>query len=166
VTSRIGSHNVWATDNWDVYGQFSLTGDWIRSKRLNLEMVINAGVRTVLYDGDADYICNYIGFEAMVRALCFLTVRLGLCTDATTTTMQIDSLNTVFSHLYAKQNFATYRVKGKPAGLYKNAGTFSYLRVFGAGHKAPAYLWRGVHRGAATLQMFSQIMSDKPLSST
>ena len=24
-------------------------------------------VRTFLYDGDADYICNYMGFEAMVR---------------------------------------------------------------------------------------------------
>jgi hypothetical protein len=79
---------------------------------------------------------------------------------------QIDSLNTVFSPLYATQNFATYTVKGKPAGLYKNAGTFSYLRVFGAGHEVPAYLWRGVHRGAAALQMFSQIMSGKPLSST
>ena len=85
MTSRIGSQNVWATNNWDVYGQFSLTGDWIRSKRSNLEMVINAGVRTVLYDGDADYICNYMGFEAMVRASCFLTVSLGLCTNSITT---------------------------------------------------------------------------------
>jgi len=106
-------------------------------------MVINAGVRTVLYDGDADYICNYMGFEAMV-----------------------DSLNTLFSPLYAQQNFATYNVKGKPAGLYKNAGKFSYLRVSGAGHEVPAYLWRGVHRGAAALQMFTQIMENHPLSST
>ncbi|KAF8480363.1 alpha/beta-hydrolase [Russula ochroleuca] len=143
ITSKIGSQNVWAETNWGIYYQFRATGDWMRSKRSNLEMVINAGVRTVLYNGDADYICNYMGFEAM-----------------------IDSLSTVFSPLYAKQNFATYMVKGKPAGLYKNAGTFSYLRVFGAGHEVPAYLWRGVHRGAAALQMFSQIMSDKPLSST
>lgn len=72
----------------------------------------------------------------------------------------------MYSTLYAKQNFATYTVKGKPAGLYKNAGRFSYLRVFGAGHEVPAYLWRGVRRGAAALQMFTQIMSDHPLSST
>jgi carboxypeptidase C (cathepsin A) len=128
-------------------------------------MVINAGVRTVLYNGDADYICNYMGFEAMVRASCFLRL-LRTFTLTPSLHAQIDSLSTVFSPLYAKQNFATYMVKGKPAGLYKNAGTFSYLRVFGAGHEVPAYLWRGVHRGAAALQMFSQIMSDKPLSST
>jgi hypothetical protein len=72
----------------------------------------------------------------------------------------------LYSALYAKQTFATYNVKGKPAGLYKNAGRFSYLRVFGAGHEVPAYLWRGVPRGAAALQMFTQIMSDHPLSST
>jgi len=79
---------------------------------------------------------------------------------------QIATLNTVFSPLFAKQNFSTYTVKGKPAGLYKNAGTFSYLRVFGAGHEVPAYLWRGVPRGAAALQMFTQIMSEEPLSGT
>ena len=55
----------------------------MRSKRSNLEMVIDAGVRTVLYDGDADYICNYMGFEAMVRALC-LPVLSGLCADPIT----------------------------------------------------------------------------------
>jgi carboxypeptidase C (cathepsin A) len=52
--------------------QFALTGDYIRSKRSYHETVTNAGVRTVLYDGDADFICNYMGFEAMVRASCFL----------------------------------------------------------------------------------------------
>ena len=79
---------------------------------------------------------------------------------------QVASLTTKFSAEFAKQNFATYTVNGKPAGLYKNAGTFSYLRVFGAGHEVPAYLWRGVPRGAAALQMFTQIMSGHPLSST
>ena len=78
MTSRIGSHNEWAITNVGVYGQFALTGDWMRSKRSNLEMVINAGVRTVLYNGDADYICNYMGFEAMVRTLCFLIIRSDL----------------------------------------------------------------------------------------
>jgi carboxypeptidase C (cathepsin A) len=58
--------------NMDVYNDFALTGDWMRSSLPNLEMVINAGVRTVIYDGDADYICNYMGVEAMVRESCFV----------------------------------------------------------------------------------------------
>jgi hypothetical protein len=72
----------------------------------------------------------------------------------------------LYSAQYAEQSFTTYTVKGYPAGLYKNAGRFSYLRVFGAGHEVPAYLWRGVERGAAALQMFTQAMSDQPLSGT
>ena len=72
----------------------------------------------------------------------------------------------MYSSLYAAQELSTYKVNGKPAGLYKNAGRFSYLRVYGAGFKVPAY-WSGdVPQGVAALQMFTQIMSDKPLSST
>jgi carboxypeptidase C (cathepsin A) len=72
VTSKIGSHSTWTETKVSVLEQFASTGDWMRSSLSDLEMVINAGVRTVIYDGDADYICNYIGFEAMVRASCSL----------------------------------------------------------------------------------------------
>jgi hypothetical protein len=75
-------------------------------------------------------------------------------------------LKTKYSEKYAKRDFRTYNVDGWPAGLYKNAGRFSYLRVFGAGHEVPAYEYPGVPRGAAALQMFEQIMSDRHLSST
>ena len=71
-----------------------------------------------------------------------------------------------YSTEFASQSFATYTVNGNPAGLYKNAGAFSYLRVFGAGHEVPAYQWEDVPRGAAALQMFIQIMSGHQLSST
>jgi len=67
VTSKIGSQSPWGETNGDVYSQFTATGDWMRSSRSNLETVINAGVHTVIYAGDADYIVNYIGVEAMVR---------------------------------------------------------------------------------------------------
>ena len=138
----------------------------MRSSSSNLELVINAGVRTVIYDGDADYICNYIGVEAMVRTLYFVLIFLLVFTLISPLHAQVNSLTTVYSPLYAQQNFSTFNVNGKPAGLYKNAGAFSYLRVTGAGHEVPAYLWRGVPRGAAALQMFTQIMSGRPLSST
>jgi carboxypeptidase C (cathepsin A) len=167
VTSKIGSQSTWVESNMDIYNQFAATGDWTRSARPNLEAVINAGVRTVIYDGDADYIVNYMGVEAMVRASrAFSLLSYNPCADLVALFSQVASLTTKFSAAFAEQDFATYTVDGKPAGLYKNAGTFSYLRVFGAGHEVPAYLWRGVPRGAAALQMFTQIMSGYPLSST
>jgi hypothetical protein len=85
VTSKIGSQSKWVTNKLNIYKQFVSSGDYMRSKRSNLELVINAGVRTVLYDGDADYVCNYMGFEAMVRASYFLLpVLSGLCADPVT----------------------------------------------------------------------------------
>ena len=70
MTSKIGSKSTvtWTETNWGVNGQFAATGDWMRSARPALEEVIDAGVRTVIYAGDADYIVNYIGVEYMVRA--------------------------------------------------------------------------------------------------
>jgi hypothetical protein len=68
VTSKIGSKSTWQETNFGIYDQFAATGDWMRSALPALEAVIDAGVRTVIYAGDADYIVNYMGVEAMVRA--------------------------------------------------------------------------------------------------
>ena len=68
VISKIGSKSAWQESNNNIYYQFALTGDWMRSALPALEAVIDAGVRTVIYAGDADYIVNYMGVEDMVRA--------------------------------------------------------------------------------------------------
>ncbi|KZS90557.1 serine carboxypeptidase [Sistotremastrum niveocremeum HHB9708] len=143
VTSKIGSEATWQETNDDVYDNFANTGDWMLNSAPDLEAVINAGVRTVLYDGDADYILNYKGYEAM-----------------------ISNLVTSFSSSYNSQAFATYTVAGHAAGLFKNAGTFSYVRIYGAGHEVPAYNYTGLAVGQAALQFFTQAMSGGPLTST
>jgi carboxypeptidase C (cathepsin A) len=114
--ARIGAEKEWEESNFDVYVNFALTGDWMRTKRPALESVIDAGVRTILFDGDADYICNYKGFEALA-----------------------DGLQTRFTKQYARTKWSSWKVNGQLAGQYRNAGTFSYLRVYGAGHEVPAY---------------------------
>ncbi|GLB45331.1 putative peptidase S10 family protein [Lyophyllum shimeji] len=143
VASTIGAESTWQMTNNNVYSNFAATGDWMRNSRPDLETVINAGVRTIVFDGDADYILNFNGVEAMV-----------------------DQLNTNFSSLYKQQQFATYNVAGQRAGQYKNAGTFSYIRIYGAGHEVPAYKFGTLATGQAAAQMFTQIMADQPLSST
>ena len=44
----------------------------------------------------------------------------------------VNNLNTIFSAKYKSRSFRTYKVSGQDAGVYKNAGTFSYVRIFGA----------------------------------
>ncbi|KAF8148216.1 serine carboxypeptidase [Crassisporium funariophilum] len=143
MASKIGGEVTWVQSSNAVYRNFSMTGDWMRNSRPDLETVINAGVRTIVYDGDADYILNFNGVEAMV-----------------------DNLNTKFSPTYTRQAFKTYRVAGQTAGQFKNAGTFSYVRIYGAGHEVPAYKFGKLDYGQAAAQMFTQIMRDEGLSST
>ncbi|KAF8875302.1 serine carboxypeptidase [Infundibulicybe gibba] len=143
VASKIGAEATWQETNDNVYNNFAATGDWMRNSRPNLETVINAGVRTIVYDGDADYILNFNGVEAMV-----------------------DALSTQFTPLFKQQSFQTYTVAGQTAGQFKNAGTFSYIRIFGAGHEVPAYKFGNLAVGQAAAQMFTQIMANQSLSST
>ncbi len=82
VTSKIGSQSTWVESNPGIYDQFSASGDWMRTSRPNLEAVINAGVRTIIYDGDADFIVNYMGVESMVHASrAFSLLFYDPCTD-------------------------------------------------------------------------------------
>ena len=139
----------------------------MRSSLTDLEMVINSGVHTVIYNGDADFFFNYIGVEAMVRtSLVFSLPFLPALALIQLLHAQVDALKTRFSAEYASQNFTIYTVNCQPAGLYKKAGTFSYLRVFDAGHEVPAYGQPNVPRGEAALQMFTQIMSGNSLLGT
>lgn len=143
VVSAIGAELPFTPGNKDIVQNFQDKGDWMRSTKPQLEAIIDAGVRVVLYAGDADFLCNYMGLEALT-----------------------DNLQTRFSTEYAKQEWTNFTVGSVTAGIYKNAGTFSYARLFGAGHLVPAYELPGVPRGAAALQMFTQIMSNQPLSGT
>lgn len=53
LMAKIGAESAWQETNNQVYSNFAKTGDWMTNSRPNLETVINAGVRTIIYDGDA-----------------------------------------------------------------------------------------------------------------
>ena len=56
-----------------------------------------------------------------------------------TTFNKVDALDTQITQIYKQQTFEPYSVDGQVTGQYKNAGTFSYVRIYGAGHDVPAY---------------------------
>ncbi|KAI0270406.1 serine carboxypeptidase [Gloeopeniophorella convolvens] len=143
VTSKIGAQAPWVGASVDVHTNFVNSGDWSRNFGPDLERVIDAGVHTVIYAGDADFDGNFKGVELMV-----------------------DNLKTRFAAEYAHKEFANLTVSGRVAGQYKTAGTFSYVRFFGAGHMVPAYAAGATPRGTAALQMFSQIIAGQPVSGT
>ncbi|EMD34742.1 hypothetical protein CERSUDRAFT_86172 [Gelatoporia subvermispora B] len=143
IVSKIGAQQTWTETSDTVYDNFASTGDWMRNSRPDLETVIDSGVRTIVFDGDADYILNHDGVENMTA-----------------------QLQTKFSAEFNSLQFTNWTIAGQPAGLFKNAGTFSYVRIFGAGHEVAAYRHGSLAYGQAALQMFTQIMSNSSLFST
>lgn len=77
----------------------------------------------------------------------------------------VANLQTDFSDEFDQLEFTNWTINGQDAGLFKNAGTFSYVRIYGAGHEVAAYEWGSLARGEAALEMFSQIMSNASISS-
>lgn len=53
--------------------------------------------------------------------------------------MQVNALSTQATTAYREASFQNYTVNGVTAGQFKEAGTFSYVRIYGAGHEVPAY---------------------------
>ncbi|KAF9063318.1 serine carboxypeptidase [Rhodocollybia butyracea] len=143
IGTEAGAESTWQETNINVYDNFAATGDWMRTSSPDLESVINAGIRVTIYDGDADYILNFNGVEAMTN-----------------------SLETQFTSLFQAQSFESWTVDGQLAGQVKNAGTFSYIRIYGAGHEVPAYKFGTLAYGEAALQMFQQTMAHQSLVST
>ena len=52
LRSKIGAQSSWVMSSNSVYFNFAATGDWMHNSRPLLEKAIDAGVRTIVYDGD------------------------------------------------------------------------------------------------------------------
>ncbi|KAL1669760.1 Alpha/Beta hydrolase protein [Schizophyllum commune] len=149
VSSAIGAESNWSMTNYDVYSNFAYTGDWMRNSAIDLAKVVDAGVRTLIYVGDADFILNYPGIEA-----------------------ELEALNSTLQSDFNGQDLQAWTVSGVEAGKYKQVGdpsggnSLGYVRIYGAGHEVPAYKWDSLEVGQAALQMFSQVMGGKGLTST
>ncbi|KAJ7758308.1 Alpha/Beta hydrolase protein [Mycena metata] len=145
IADEIGAEVQFQEASDDVHNNFDDTGDWMRTKLPYLEQIVDSGIRVLIYNGDADFVVNYQGIENMLA-----------------------SMKTRFSTEFNKQVFQNYTVSGHQAGVYKNAGTFSYVRIFAAGHEVPAYqnVAAGLDVGQAAFQFFTQAMANQSLFST
>jgi carboxypeptidase C (cathepsin A) len=81
-----------------------------------LGSVIQSGITVLLWAGDADWICNWLGGLACANALSWS----GKST-------------------FRAKALSPYTVNGVAGGLYKTVNNFSWLTVFGAGHEVPYY---------------------------
>jgi cathepsin A (carboxypeptidase C) len=106
------SVSKWQSCNMAVNMKFSQ--DWMKDFSHVVPPMLHDGVRVLIYAGDVDFICNYLGNQAWTKEL------------------EWDGHDE-----FNKVQVANWNVNGKAAGLARSAQDFTFLQVFDAGHMVP-----------------------------
>ncbi|KAI1332698.1 Alpha/Beta hydrolase protein [Xylariaceae sp. FL0255] len=124
--------NYTSTSSEQVGVGFDYSGDFDYGEILtDLEDILKSGVRVAMVYGDADYICNWFGGQAVSLAL-------------------------NYSHKaeFAASGYAPFTVDGVEYGESRQYGNFSFTRIYESGHEIPYY------QPKAALAFFSRILND------
>eukprot|EP00029_Vermamoeba_vermiformis_P013256 TRINITY_DN8172_c0_g1_i1.p2 TRINITY_DN8172_c0_g1~~TRINITY_DN8172_c0_g1_i1.p2 ORF type:complete len:436 (-),score=163.13 TRINITY_DN8172_c0_g1_i1:69-1376(-) len=123
----------WTSCNKMVYSM--LLDDWIGNFAVDVPKILAANVRVLVYSGDKDFICNYIGGQRWVA-----------------------TMDWTGKDAYNKAPENAWNVKGKQAGTSKTAQGLTFLRVFEAGHMVP------MDQPANALAMLTAFLNNKPFA--
>ncbi|ORX63097.1 alpha/beta-hydrolase, partial [Hesseltinella vesiculosa] len=119
--------------SYDVGMGFISSGDAMRNFAPHVASLLNHGVQVLLYAGDADYLCNWMGNYAWSNQLRF---------------QGADD--------YRLQELQGWRMDGKEVGQAKHGGNLTFVRVYQAGHRVPYY------QPEVALQMFTTLIRGLP----
>ena len=114
-----------------------LTKTGARSFLAVLSSVVQSGITTLIWAGDADSVCDWFGGMASANAISYSG-----------------------SKEFQNKAVTSYTVNGVAKGTFKTVENLSWLRVFASGHEVPAF------QPELALQVFKQTMQKKPISST
>lgn len=139
--AAIGSPVNYTETNTQVVKAFTSTGDYERQGYVpDIAALLNAGIRVGFMYGDRDYICNWLGGEA---------ISLAVATQAG------GSYPTLFRAAgYAPIITNTSYI----GGVVRQYGNLSFSRIYDAGHSVPAY------QPETAFEVFARIMSGTSVS--
>ena len=113
VQEAIGVNLNYTDANSIISYAFEQTGDFVYPNFLtDLEYLLNNSVRVNLYHGDADYICNWFGGQAISLAV-----------------------NYTNSAEFRAAGYTPFLVDGTEYGEVRQYGNFSFVRIYEAGHE-------------------------------
>ncbi|KAF0698429.1 Aste57867_10958 [Aphanomyces stellatus] len=113
VQARLGVHKKFEWSNDTVHDNFSV--DFAKSTVGFVPAVLAAGVRVLVYAGDADLMCDWIGNDAWTKKLEWPGAK-GFNAAPT----------------------KSLKVAGKKAGEVRTSHELSFVRVYNAGHMVPS----------------------------
>ncbi|CAH0368737.1 unnamed protein product [Pelagomonas calceolata] len=131
VRAALGVKGRWADCSKSVTIRFELSGDYIKNYQQLLPELLGAGVRILIYAGDQDYICNWLGNQAWTLALPWPG-----------------------QGAFRAAAVADWPAGAKKAGELRTSGPLSFLRVLDAGHMVP------MDQPAAALRMINAFTAD------
>lgn len=136
IQQALGVDLNYTQSNNDVFYAFQKTGDFAYPNFLDeLEEVLNNSVRVALIYGDADYICNWFGGEAVSNEIRY-----------------------THSKEFAKTGYVPFVVDGTEYGEVRQYGNLSFLRVYEAGHEVPFY------QPLASLEYFKRTLDNTDIA--
>lgn len=135
VLEALGAYTNWSAESQTVADAFNSTGDDAREVNTiqYLRNLLADRLTVNMYYGDADYSCNWIGGEAVADALCVEGWEDAGYVNVTTS-------------------------DGTVHGQVKQAGNFSFTRVYYAGHEAPFY------KPVLMLETMQRVMNGKDVA--
>ena len=135
VQTAIGSIVNFTSNSSPVYNAFAMTGDFQRQPLVpKLAALLSRGVRIGLIYGDRDYICNWLGGEA---------ISLSIASTA----------GGVYAANFPSAGYAPIIVNDSYiGGVVRQFGNLSFSRIYQAGHLVPAY------QPETTFQVFARII--------
>ncbi|KAL0064076.1 hypothetical protein AAF712_008935 [Marasmius tenuissimus] len=136
IKERIGAESNYSSCSNRVGNNFARTGDDARTFLPELAALVDEKMKILIWAGDADINCNWLGGHASVLAMDW----------------------------YGKEEFAeipftNMTIDAKPIAAIQNLDNFSFARVYEAGHEVPAF------QPEASLEIFKQIIAGEQLHS-
>lgn len=114
VKEALGVHKPWQECSHLVDLALVYGGDWMKAYNHQVAHLLDSGVKVLIYAGEYDFICNWMGNHAWSSHLQFE----GHDAFANATNLTFTDGNSTF-------------------GEYKSAANFTFLKVYNAGHLAP-----------------------------
>lgn len=131
-------HITWATCDYTVNGMFG--NDWMQNIGKQIPDLLESNIRVLIYAGDMDFICNWLGNKAW--------------------TLQLPWANqTAFSAATDRPWYVDYVEAGfvRSVGNSRTNALLSFVQVHGAGHMVP------MDQPARILQVVQSFLADRML---
>lgn len=117
VKAAVGASNIDIFTSCDdtVFNNFIKSGDEMKPFQGFVAELLNKEIPVLLYEGDKDFICNWLGNHAWANMLDYKEKH----------------------EFQSKPLIPWHTLEGKLAGEVQNHGIFTFLRIYEAGHMVP-----------------------------